>query len=60
MYSVKVECNFKDKNQMIDMFEYYDYFNQWVVVFEDELGFYVQGIYLYNINEFFFFRGLIV
>lgn len=39
---------------MIDMFEYYDYFNQWVVVFEDELGFYVQGIYLYNINEFFF------
>lgn len=54
MYSVKVECNFKDKNQMIDMFEYYDYFNQWVVVFEDELGFYVQGIYLYNINEFFF------
>lgn len=54
MYSVKVECNFKDKNQIIDMFEYYDYFNQWVVVFEDELGFYVQGIYLYNINEFFF------
>lgn len=53
-YSVKVECNFKDKNQTIDMSEYYDYPNQRAAVFEDELGFHAQGIYSYNTNEFFF------
>lgn len=53
-YSVKVECNFQDKNQTIDMSEYYDYPNQRAAVFEDELGFHAQGIYSYNTNEFFF------
>lgn len=49
-----MECNFQDKNQTIDMSEYYDYPNQRAAVFEDELGFHAQGIYSYNTNEFFF------
>lgn len=52
-----MECNFKDKNQTIDMSEYYDYPNQRAAVFEDELGFHAQGIYSYNTNEFFFLEG---
>ncbi|XP_062575643.1 uncharacterized protein LOC134237559 [Saccostrea cucullata] len=52
-YSVKVECNFADKSQSIDISEYYDYPNQRATVYEEELGLHVQGIYSYNTNELF-------
>ncbi|XP_022304410.1 uncharacterized protein LOC111111618 [Crassostrea virginica] len=52
-YSVKVECNFQDKTQSVDISEYYDYPNQRAAVFEEEYGFHAQGIYSYNTNEFF-------
>jgi hypothetical protein len=52
-YSVNVECNFQDKQQTIDIKEYYDYPNQRAVVIEHEVGLEAKGIYSYQTNQLF-------